>query len=262
MAAETYTAQVIVLRKTKLGESDLILNLLAKDGSQLRVVAKGSRKPTNTFATRLELFCVAEILCSKGRSLDIVKEARLISAHENLRTNIHTAAAAAPMAELLDKVTERNLANPRLFELTQTAFKALCDASPHKAVSLTAAHLLKTLALVGLKPSFDACSLCGCDIDLDNADALVRLSYQEGGLLCENCMSTTKSLSAQSVLVPTQMCRWARVLLGSTFAQILDFDMDEKSALALLEFCQAWTQEHVGSSLKSLNFLFTSGLFT
>ena len=55
MASATYTARAIVLRKTKLGESDLIVTLLAQDGSQARAVAKGARKPSSPFAARLEL---------------------------------------------------------------------------------------------------------------------------------------------------------------------------------------------------------------
>ena len=78
MARPTYTARVIVVRKTKLGESDLILTLLAEDGSQLRAVAKGARKPKSSFASRLELFSVADVLCARGRSLDVVSEARLV----------------------------------------------------------------------------------------------------------------------------------------------------------------------------------------
>ena len=50
----TYDARAIVLRKTKLGESDLIVTLLAQDGSQARAVAKGARKPARPFAARLE----------------------------------------------------------------------------------------------------------------------------------------------------------------------------------------------------------------
>ncbi len=77
MASATYTARAIVLRKTKLGESDLIVTLLAQDGSQIRAVAKGARKPSSPFAARLELYSSVDLLCSKGRSLDIVKEARI-----------------------------------------------------------------------------------------------------------------------------------------------------------------------------------------
>ena len=62
MARPTYTTRAIVIKKTKLGESDLILTLLAQDGAQLRVIAKGARKPQSPFASRLELFAVSDLL--------------------------------------------------------------------------------------------------------------------------------------------------------------------------------------------------------
>ena len=80
MSQPTYGARGIVLRKTKLGEGDLVVTLLSEDGSQLRAVAKGARKPTSPFASRLELYSVADALLARGRSLDIVKEARLVEA--------------------------------------------------------------------------------------------------------------------------------------------------------------------------------------
>ena len=65
MAARTYTARAIVLRKTKLGESDLVVTLLAEDGSQVRAVAKGARKPSSPFAARLELYSVGRRCCAR-----------------------------------------------------------------------------------------------------------------------------------------------------------------------------------------------------
>ena len=80
MGERTRNDRVVVLRKTKLGESDLILTLLSSDGSQIRAVAKGARKPKSPFSTRLELHAVSDVLIAQGRSLDIVKEARLTRA--------------------------------------------------------------------------------------------------------------------------------------------------------------------------------------
>lgn len=257
MATESYSSKAIVLRKTKLGESDLILNLLAEDGSQLRVVAKGARKPSNTFAARLDLYSIAEVHCSKGRNLDIVKEARLLCANEKLRSDIGYAVGAAPMVELLDKVAQRGLANPRLFDMTSSAFACLGDVGLDTVPSLTAAHVLKTLAFAGLRPTFTTCAICGSDISLEALGDTVRLSYPEGGVLCENC-----SQPMTGVLVQTEMCRWAKALLNSTFAQVSTYNLDPRSAFAVLEFCQTWIREHVGTSLKSLDFMFTSGLYT
>ena len=76
MAADTYSLQALVLRKTKLGETDLIVTLLAQDGRQVRAVAKGARKPNSSFASRLEIFSEVDLLLVCGKSLDIVKEAK------------------------------------------------------------------------------------------------------------------------------------------------------------------------------------------
>ncbi|MEI3230765.1 MAG: DNA repair protein RecO [Gordonibacter pamelaeae] len=164
MASATYTARAIVLRKTKLGESDLIVTLLAQDGSQVRAVAKGARKPSSPFAARLELYSSVDLLCSEGRSLDIVKEARIASSNERLRRDLEHAACAAPMAELLDRVTQEGLANPRLFALTEAALDALDGALAPQAPAVCAAHLLKALAFSGLRPSLSSCAVCGADV--------------------------------------------------------------------------------------------------
>ena len=43
--AKAYNERCIVLKHTKLGETDAIVTMLASDGSQVRAVAKGLRKP-------------------------------------------------------------------------------------------------------------------------------------------------------------------------------------------------------------------------
>ena len=256
MSQPTYGARGIVLRKTKLGEGDLVVTLLSEDGSQLRAVAKGARKPTSPFASRLELYSVVDLLVARGRSLDIVKEARLVESNERLRRDIEHAAGAAPMAELLDRVTQMGLENPRLFALTRTALSSLGRVDPAQVPAVCAAHLLKTLAFAGLRPSLDVCVSCGRDVEAVPESGLMALSYQEGGAVCAACRS-----SVETVLVPASTVAWCRALLSSTFAEIEILEADPSAAFSVLRFCQQWVSEHVGANLKSLNFLFTCGLF-
>ena len=77
----SYPARALVLRKTKLGETDTIVTLLASDGRQVRAVAKGLRKPGGRFGARLEPFAVADLLLHTGRSLDVITEARTVATH-------------------------------------------------------------------------------------------------------------------------------------------------------------------------------------
>ena len=74
-----YRIEALVLRKTKLKESDLIVTLLAEDGSLVRAVAHGARKPQSPFASRLEPCAVVDVLLARGRSLDVAKEARFVA---------------------------------------------------------------------------------------------------------------------------------------------------------------------------------------
>ncbi|OUO91504.1 DNA repair protein RecO [Gordonibacter sp. An230] len=255
MPQPTYDARGIVLRKTKLGESDLIVTLLSEDGSQLRVVAKGARKPTSPFSSRLELYSVVDALVARGRSLDIVKEARLVESNERLRRDLEHAACAAPMAELVGRVAQDGLENPRLFALTRAALSSLGRVEAARAPAIVAGHLLKALAFAGLRPSFDVCAVCGRVIDLRAANE-AALSYSEGGVVCSACRG-----EVEAVALPVSTLGWCRAFLGSTFAEIEAMDVDPSASFAALRFSQRWVREHVGANLKSLDFLFTCGLF-
>ncbi|HJF45793.1 DNA repair protein RecO, partial [Thermophilibacter provencensis] len=96
----TYRARAVVLDRTKLGEQDLILTLLSEDGSQLRAVAKGARKPGGRLAARAELFSEDDFLLARGRSLDVVSEASLLEPHARLRGDYERVSAASAVAEV------------------------------------------------------------------------------------------------------------------------------------------------------------------
>ena len=85
---------------------------------------------------------------------------------------------------------------------------------------------------------------------------MVPLSFCEGGVVCPACRP---SVEAQGV--PAAAVAWCRALMGSTFAEIAELDVPPSASFAVLRFCQQWAHEHVGANLKSLNFLFTCGLF-
>ena len=255
MASPTYTQRAVVLRRTKLGQSDLILTLLADDGSESRVVAKGARKPKSSFAARTEPFCVVDLLCARGRSLDILKEARLVAAHDALRTNLEAASAAAPMAELVGRVAQRDLENPRLFQATARALEVMDGADDAHRLAVASAHLVKTLAFAGLRPSLEVCVGCGAPIDLREGERL-PFSAIEGGVVCEACRT-----AFETELVEASTLCWAQWFLATPFDAIAAGPADLTASFAVLHLVQSLVRAHVGSPLKSLEFLFTSGFF-
>ncbi|WP_165045126.1 MULTISPECIES: DNA repair protein RecO [unclassified Adlercreutzia] len=256
MSTATYTARAIVLRRTKLGESDLIVTFLADDGSQVRAVAKGARKPTSSFAARLELYSHVDMLLAKGRNLDIVKEVRLNASNVALRSSLELSTCASAGAELLGKVSQTGLSNCKLFALSSTAFSAMAAADVDHALAMCAALLLKTLAFSGVKPQLTRCVCCDATINLRTCQELVPVSCEEGGVVCPAC-----ARRCESVAMPAAALAWSETLLYSTFEQISGMTVDRNGSFGALRLCQRWTQYHVGANLKSLDFLFSCGLF-
>ena len=260
MVSGTYPARVLTLRKTKLGETDLILTLLAEDGKQIRAVAKGARKPSSSFASRLDVFCESDVLFVQGKSLDIIKEARLVNAHRGVRENMERAAIAAVVLDLMARLSQPELKSPKLYPLTSSALTGMEEADLDAALALCAAHMLKAFAFAGFRPSFDRCVVCGAPIALSvgsDSCSYALFSPAEGGAACKGCL-----LFSDSRRVATDVLAHANYLLHATFADIIqDAQGHVRLTFEVLHLCQAWVREHVGARLKSLDFLFSCGLF-
>lgn len=259
MAGPTYSLHAIVLRKTKLGESDLILTLLAEDGRQVRAVAKGARKPNSPFSSRLEIFAEVEALMASGKSLDIVKEVRLVDAHQGIVFDAQHAAACAPVVDLASRLTQPDLASPKMFALLSSALGHACSCNAEEALAVCAAFMLKAFSFAGFRPCFDCCVGCGISMPLsctETARDTVLFSAAEGGVVCSRCL-----LFSDAQRIPVEVLSWAHFLLMSTFDDVVASKPPCRVIFEILHLCQSWVREHVGSRLKSLDFLFVSGLF-
>ncbi|MCL2654413.1 MAG: DNA repair protein RecO [Coriobacteriia bacterium] len=157
----TYNARATVLKKTKLGETDLIITLIATDGRELRAVAKGARKPGSKLGARVEPFTVLEGQFAVGRNLDIVSDVRTVTPHASLRDDYDKLLVASVAAEMLQVVAEQAQATEFLYQMSSALFDVM-DASPAEvAPQLLAAWMLKLFAVLGYRPILEECAICG-----------------------------------------------------------------------------------------------------
>lgn len=255
MAGKTYKTSGIVLRKTKLGEKDLIVTLLDETGALKRAVAKGARKPGGSYAARLELFSSVDIMCAQGRNLDVITSARLADGAALRSLGIEQSSCASVLAELLATLAQEELPQPRLYAMSKSAFETIAQSDAAPALSVATSAILKALAYAGFRPSFTNCISCGDEINLVGFEA-VAFSTVEGGVLCTSCQHPS-----DSVRVSANTLRWADVLMKARFADVIAFDAPTDVLFEILQNIRQWTKVHVGKSLKSLDFLFTCGLF-
>ena len=241
----TYRTRAIVLDRTKLGEQDLILTLLAQDGCQVRAVAKGARKPGGRLAARAELFCEDDFLLVVGRSLDVVSEASLVDAHARLRGEYERVAAASAVAEVARLTCFEDAPDPFLHPICSRALRACEEAAdqPHHDLAVSA-YVMKVLAHGGWRPELDGCCACG-----DNA--LAYFSSAAGGALCESC--AREVAGAQEV--SSGLLAWLRSLISCTFDELLATEIDAETAVSLLGIAHSWAATHLDARLRAMEFL-------
>ena len=239
----SYSCRCIVLKKTKLGESDLILTMLSQDGRQVKGVAKGARKPGNKrFGARLEPFSVVDLQLYPGKNLDNVTEVRCVTSNAACRTDLDRSAACSLMAELVSKVVADGEVGERTFTMLCAACEHICALPASSAYLVAIAFMLKAMALMGVRPALHECALCASSVD-----GFAGFSYELGGVICHAC-----SVGSAASDIPMVLVSWVDLLLGSTFAQLEA--LEGAPVLQLLNFADRWAAEHLGLKLKSAVF--------
>ena len=172
-----YKEQGIVLRTMKLGEADRIVTVLTQGTGKIRAVAKGIRKTRSKFGARLDPFTHVDLLLYKGRELDIVTQAEIITSFRELRADYNRFTAGEMILEAADRVIEDREPNTRMFMLLLTSLRRLIDPASD-AGAIADSFLLRMTSLAGFRPALNACAECG-------RTEVERFSIQQGGMVCD-----------------------------------------------------------------------------
>jgi len=241
---KTTRVRAIVLGKTKLAEQDLILTTLSATGEQVRVVAKGARKPGSRLAARTELFLDVDMLISHGRGLGIVAEAQVVEAHRGLMGDVERTAAASALCEVARLTSFEGVEDPYLFAILNRALSAIEFAADRAHMDLmVAAYALKVLSHCGWMPVLDGCVACG-------ETPAARFSVAAGGLLCESCAREVPGAEP----VSEGHVGWLRAVLGLTFDALAQVPIDDGTAAWLVGEALGWGSHHLDARLKALEF--------
>lgn len=241
----SYPLKALVLRKTKLGETDVIVTILAADGRQVRAVAKGLRKPGSRFGGRLEPYSVVDLLMHTGRSLEVVSEARTVRAHAALREDLDRMAAASVVVDLLDKIAVEGQVEPRLFDLASTTLDIMDDAAIEALPRLVVAFLVKALAMHGYRPELHSCSACAGELE-----GATSFSHTSGGALCSSCAAGDPG----ALMLATGAREWLALLLGSTMSDVAALEVPPGAIRDCFVLMKGFITFHVPARLKALDF--------
>jgi DNA repair protein RecO (recombination protein O) len=177
-----YSDEAIVLRTRKLAEADRIITLLTRQHGVVRAVAKGVRRTTSRFGSRLEPFTHVELQLAEGRNLDVITQAVTRSPYgESISADYERYTAASVMLETAERlVVEEREPSVQQYLLLVGALRAMADGA-HRPTDVMDSFVLRSLAVAGYAPSFEGCVRCG-------VEGQHRAFHPgSGGVLCPAC---------------------------------------------------------------------------
>lgn len=121
----------VVLARKNFSEADKIVTLFTREQGKIKVVAKGIRRIKSRRAPHLELFNHVSLVLHKGKTFDIVTEAKTIS---KIEVDLKIAAYLFYLCEVLDKILPENQSHEEIFDnlISVMCHAEFISASPVK----------------------------------------------------------------------------------------------------------------------------------
>lgn len=237
-----YRDEAIVLRTHKLGEADRIITLLTRHHGRVRAVAKGVRRTTSKFGSRLEPFTHVDLQLAEGRNLDTVTQAETRAAFSaGLGTDYERYTAGTVMLETAERLaTEEKEPALQQFLLLVGALRAMTSGERRPGHVLDS-YLLRSLSVAGYAPSFDDCAHCG------RPGPHTWFNPSQGGVLCSTCRLPGSARPAPETV------RLLGALLAGDWPAVEAADQRHlREASGLVSAFLSW---HLERSLRSLEHL-------
>ncbi|MDR1862220.1 MAG: DNA repair protein RecO [Candidatus Ancillula sp.] len=150
--------EAIVLRRTKLKETDLIITLLTRSYGKVSVVAKGARKVGSRFAG-LELFNRVRVKWTLSKRLGYVNEVEVEQGFgEKLAAEYELFECASQMTSLTEmSISDEFMPTEQQYLLLLRALKMLLTPLPDGLTAnlVSLSFTLRTLALIGFELDTD-----------------------------------------------------------------------------------------------------------
>jgi DNA repair protein RecO (recombination protein O) len=186
----------VVLRTRNLGEADRIITFLTRDRGRVRAVAKGVRRTSSKFGSRLEPFTFVDVQIFEkhGRDLHLVTQAETLAAYGGVLVHDYPRyTAGQAMLEAAERLSEDDVPALQQYLLLVGGLRTLASGE-HAPGLVLDAFLLRSLSVAGYAPSFGDCARCG----EDGPHRFFNLPA--GGVVCANCRPGGSAAPARETL--------------------------------------------------------------
>lgn len=230
----------IILTETNYSESSKILNVLTNDRGVIGIMSKGCRNVKSKLrgVSRKLIYGTFHVYY-KENGLSTLIGIDLINSFSKTMMDLERISFASYLLDLSYQVVRQNDDQDIFLLLRGTLLKIEEGLNP---LVLSNILELKLLDYLGVRPSIDACSICGSE------KAIVTLSADSGGYVCRNCFSNEGYVSEKTI-------KMIRLYYYVDIKNISKLEVSDDVSKEINQFLDMYYDRYTGLYLKSKDFI-------
>lgn len=184
----------VVLKSVNYQDNHRLYTLLSADAGKVRAVARGVKKINSRRLGSLDTLNRVKLQLSQSTGgFYTISEVTVLSAYKQLKQSYDKVVDALYFTELVDLFTDEANETRHIFNLFTNALDRL-DSDIKNTSFLIPAFELRLLNLLGIGLELEKCVNCNTRLVVETGQ--VRLSLNEGGVVCHKCNLETQTISA------------------------------------------------------------------
>lgn len=237
------TTKALVIKVMDIRDNDRLLTLLTADLGLIKAFASGAKKSSHKNHAATSLFCYSDFLLTQSGNTYKVKESAPITSFFKISSDILNLSLAQYFCELAGVFSPEDSSAGEHLRLTLNTLNFLCKQNFNSNL-LKAIFELRLMAISGYLPDLVACDACG---KFD--DDLMCFYYENGSILCHECMVEDKCAYLDRTLLSAM-----RHIIYSDFEKLFNFSIPEESAIRLNRITEEYLIFQTGRRYHTLDF--------
>jgi DNA repair protein RecO (recombination protein O) len=253
-----FSSSAILLKRSDLGDYDLIVSFFSLKRGRISVIAKNAKKSRKRFSGLLEPFAKLDIVCrtSRNNGMPVLQEVSMRAPYARIRGALFETAYASYWVELIHGWIEQFKPQPEIYRLLDYGLDRLDrqGTSPH---IMSIIFQTRFLSLTGFAPHLSSCA--GCAMPLDNFPAnTVVFDLAKGGIVCNGCSAEEGRFRMSITKGTAKLLSWIQWNGGDTAHDMdaaLRLRFNNRSLAEAQRVMEAFVPYHLGRMPRSLKFI-------
>jgi DNA repair protein RecO (recombination protein O) len=247
----TFQTPAVIIKKTRLGEADVIFTMYTPHMGKIQGIAKSVRKTASRMAGHLELLTFSQVTFARGKNIDTVIGSQTINSFLPLKSDLELISCGLYLLELITQFTPDETSDPGLFDLLISSLERLARGADRQL--LLRYFELKLLRHAGYHPELAWCVVCRTPHD-DRRPPLFAIGA--GGLVCSKC-NQVKSYHCYELLPNT--LRFLRLLQSGEWQDVDQLVTGDTSLREIERLIQGYIRFILERDIRSAAWLGTLG---